>query len=250
MGQPLPNVRLDHIAFGVHRMADVTPLLVGELGARPRAGGPGKGGEFTGAQWSFPDGGKVEILEPAGPAGGFMHRFLAGPGPGLHHMTFLVPDIYVARDRAQELGFEVVGFDDSRPRWREAFVHPRSSPAGTVVQMAQLDLDAPGEGWRSDWTFPPSPPPGEPPARVVGPRFSVPRLADAHRLWGELLGGERIGAPDGATCYRWARSTLRVAVDEDASAKAGPRCIEVAADRPLTLPEGPHPVLGLPFVQI
>ncbi|MFW5925312.1 MAG: VOC family protein [Myxococcota bacterium] len=251
MSEPLRDVRLDHIAFGVRRIADVPPLLVGELGGRPRAGGPGKGGAFNGAQWTFPDRGKIEVLEPAGPPGGFMHRFLEARGPGLHHMTFLVPDIHRARARAEALGYRIVGFDDSRPRWKEAFVHPKSAPVGVVVQMAELDLDAPGEGWRADWDFPPSPEPADPAARIEGPRFTVEALGDAHRMWGELLGGDRGELSDGTSvCYRWPRSCLRVVVSEDPDGENGPRGIEVTCSRPLALPTGPHPVFGLPFVQV
>lgn len=249
MSEPLRHVRLDHIAFGVQRIAEVPELLVGTLGGRPRAGGPGKGGEFTGAQWSFPERGKIEILEPDGSPGGFMHRFLEARGPGLHHMTFIVPDIHRARARAEELGLTIVGFDDSHPRWKDCFVHPKSSDVGVVVQMAQFDPDAPGEGWRSDWAFPPSPEPAEPAARLVGPRFSASTVTHAHRVWGELLGGERTHEGDGVG-YRWERSTLRVAVEEDPPAGNAPRCIEVACERGLDLPAGPHPVFGVPFLQV
>jgi hypothetical protein len=248
MADPLPHVRLDHIAFGARSLASVTELLVGELGGRPRAGGRGKGGSFYGAQWSFPGGGKVEVLEPAGPAGGFMHRFIDARGPGLHHMTFIVPDIHRGRERAEALGYAIVGFDDSHPRWKEAFIHPKSGP-GVVVQMAQFDPSAPGEGWRADWTFPPSPPPKEPPARIVGPRFTLGRLDDARRLFEGLLGGQPADTQDGALTFTWERSPIRIAAQQDATRPDGPLHIEVACDRPLALPEAPHPALGLPFVQ-
>jgi methylmalonyl-CoA/ethylmalonyl-CoA epimerase len=249
LAERVTRVRLDHIAFGVQRLADVTPLLVGELGGRPRAGGPGKGNAFNGAQWSFPEGGKVEVLEPAGEPGGFMHRFLEARGPGLHHMTFLVPDIYRARDRAEGLGYQIVGFDDSYPRWREAFIHPRTGP-GVVVQMAQFDPDAPGEGWRADWPFPPSPPAKEPPARLVGPRLTARSMGNARRLWTELLDAEAEEAPDGSVMFRWERSAIRVTVQEDGGRPEGPSCVEVACPRALELPAGPHPTFGVPFVQV
>jgi hypothetical protein len=249
MTEPLPGVRLDHIAFGTARMIDVTPLLVGELGGRPRAGGPGKGGAFNGAQWTFPERGKIEVLEPAGPPGGFMHRFVEGRGPGLHHMTFIVPDIHRARARAEGLGFEIVGFDDSHPRWKEAFIHPRSGP-GVVVQMAQFDPDAPGEGWRSDWTFPPSPTPKEPAAHIVGPRFTVRRMDDGQRLFEALLGATPEADAGGGTTYRWERSPIRIAVGEAPDRPDGPLQIEVRCGRTLELPGGAHPAFGLPFVQV
>jgi hypothetical protein len=36
----------------------------------------------------------------------------------------------------------------------------------------------------------------------------------------------------------------------DPARPEGPLAVEIAADRPLSLPEGPHPVLGAPFVLV
>jgi hypothetical protein len=41
---------------------------------------------------------------------------------------------------------------------------------------------------------------------------------------------------------------LRIAVDVDPATPEGPVAIEIAAPLPRALPEGPHPVLGAPFV--
>src|SRR3990172_4107073 len=82
---------LDHVAFGVPEVDAVAPFLVGELGGRPYEGGPGLG--FLWWQWSFAGGGRVEVIAPHGPPGGFVHRFLERHGPGVHHVTFKVPEL-------------------------------------------------------------------------------------------------------------------------------------------------------------
>jgi len=92
---------LDHIALGLHRIADGVPFLVGTLGGRYRDGGPS--GAFTGAQWSFAEGEKIELIEPLGEPNGFMYRFLEARGPGVHHVTFKVPDIVAAAERDADL---------------------------------------------------------------------------------------------------------------------------------------------------
>jgi len=110
----------DHVAFGVPDAAAVTPFLVGELGGRPFESGPGI--EFLWWQWQFARGGAIEIIEPDGPPGGFVHRFLEARGPGVHHVTFKVPDLAAAAAR-------VVGR-------REALQVP-------VDRLAQGEEDAP-----------------------------------------------------------------------------------------------------------
>jgi hypothetical protein len=42
---------------------------------------------------------------------------------------------------------------------------------------------------------------------------------------------------------------MRLAVEVAPEADEGPLCIEVATDRPLALPAGPHPRLGALFVR-
>ena len=106
---------LDHIALGLHRIADGVPFLVGELGGRFKDGGPS--GNSTGGQWSFADGEKLELIEPLGAPGGFMHRFLAARGPGIHHVTLKVPDIAAAAERVRRGGWDVVGYNDESPYW-------------------------------------------------------------------------------------------------------------------------------------
>jgi methylmalonyl-CoA/ethylmalonyl-CoA epimerase len=211
----------------------VTPLLVGVLGGADLGGGPGNG--FRGWQWRYDGGGVIEVLEPAGPPGGFLHRFVEQRGDGLHHVTFKVPSLDAACERAARLGYTVVGYDASDPGWKEAFLHPKEG-LGIVVQMAESDPSIAG-GWSSGQP-PATPRPGEPVA-VLGLRLRCERREAAKRQWHALLGGEESG--DGEhVVYRWAGSPMRIAV-EIAAGGDGPIGIEV--DR---LPEAAlaHPLAG------
>jgi methylmalonyl-CoA/ethylmalonyl-CoA epimerase len=242
-----PVYKLDHAAFGVPRVADAVPLLVGALGGAPHEGGPGFG--FEGGQWRFAGGGLLEVIEPSGPPGGFLHRFLASRGAGIHHVTFKVPSLRAAADRARRFGYEVVGYNDAFAGWKECFLHPRQAH-GIVVQLAESDPSFEGGEWTRSWPFPPAPAVVPPPARIVGLRLVLRSADTARRQWGEMLCGET-SREDGALVFRWKESPLRIAVDVEPGAREeGPSCVEVAADRPLALPEGPVPELGACFRQL
>ena len=242
-----PGYALDHIALGLPRIGDGVPFLVGELGGRFLDGGPS--GNFTGGQWSFADGEKLELIEPLGDPGGFMHRFLAARGPGIHHVTFKVPDIAAAAERVRSYGYDVVGYNDDSPYWKELFLHPKQA-LGIVVQLAEehpLPPDMPP--WNAGWEVPQGPRPAEPPARVAGLRLTARNAEAARRQWGELLGG-RERAERGRLVYEWPDSPLRLAVRVDASRPQGPDAIELVCARRLSLPAGNVPELGARFEQL
>ena len=107
----MPTPRFDHIAMALPRMADATAVLVGELGGAPHHGGPA--GPYRFGQWSYAGGGRLEVLEPRGDDG-FLHRFLRERGPGVHHVTFTVPDLDAQCARARDHGYRIVGYDAKR----------------------------------------------------------------------------------------------------------------------------------------
>src|SRR5215471_13058781 len=116
-------------------MADAAPFLSGELGGIPDAGAIRIGAAFAWGTYRYEGGGSLEVLEPIGPQG-FVQRFLAERGPGIHHVTFKVPSLDAVCARAEASGYDIVGRDDSDPEWREAFLHPKQA-LGIVVQFAQ-----------------------------------------------------------------------------------------------------------------
>jgi methylmalonyl-CoA/ethylmalonyl-CoA epimerase len=230
-------VQLDHVAFGLRRIADGVPLVERELGGSKEA--EMANGPFRWAQWRFRGGGVLELLEPDGPPGGFLHRFLEARGPGFHHVTFKVPSLADAAQRARRHGYEIVGYDDSDPGWKEAFLHPKQAQ-GIVVQLAQT-------------TDVPRPPPrGDDVARIVALRISARDAAAARRQWCDVLGGsERPGADPGADLvFRWPGSPITVVAEVAPGREDGPLQLELSCPRPLGLPDGPHPALGARLVQV
>jgi hypothetical protein len=220
------DIQLDHIAIATHRLTDAPPCLAGVLGGIPFFGMDAVAFRF--GQWEFEGEGRLEILEPRGD-NGFLHRFLATRGPGIHHVTFKVPNLRETCDRAESLGYTIVGYNDASPYWKEAFLHPKDA-LGVVVQLAQAAGKGPTRGkWR---TAPPGPPSPPPPVRIVGLRTRAHSEARAERQWATLLHGR--ASRDGACLiYRWPHSPLGIAVEIDATAEEGAKQIDIASARPL-----------------
>jgi methylmalonyl-CoA/ethylmalonyl-CoA epimerase len=133
-----PHYDLDHVALAARDTAPLLELLTGTANATALWGG--YNGGFRPMQvlvGDADDGMKIELLEPwETERNDFLARFLDRNGPGPHHLTFKVPDIVAALDRAREHGYEPVNVNIQNPMWREAFLHPRQSH-GTVVQLAE-----------------------------------------------------------------------------------------------------------------
>ena len=222
----MPPIRLDHIAIALPRIADAPPVLVAVLGGVPERIRPA--GVFRWATWTYADGGRLEVLEPLG-ADGFVRRFLDTRGPGVHHVTFKVPDLAEACRRAERHGYQIVGRDESDPSWKEAFLHPRQAQ-GIVVQLAETGAAAPAEA-------PAVPPPGwpdaPPPVRILGLRLCAHSRERALTQWRDVLQGEAAASGEGGLVIRWADSPMRIFVDVDPTAVEGPLAIE------LTSPRGP-----------
>jgi hypothetical protein len=240
----MTRIRFDHIAIGLSRMADATEMLVGTLGGVPAYGQPS--GVFRWGSWTFEGGGAIEILEPMGDHG-FLHRFLDERGPGVHHVTFRVPSLDEVSARAERAGYDVVGRDDTDPEWKEAFLHPKQA-LGIVVQFAE---SAGGDdGPEPHWQPPPGPPDPPAPVTIVGLRLRAHSRERARRQWKTVLEGHPSEGPEGELIYRWPGSPMRLAVEIDPARDEGPIAIELASDRAIALPDGPHPALGTVFRRV
>jgi methylmalonyl-CoA/ethylmalonyl-CoA epimerase len=238
------SVLFDHIAIAVPRLADAEAILAGELGGRSAFGMTTD--EFGFWHWRYEGGGDLEVLEPAG-ADGFLQRFIAQRGPGIHHVTFAVPSLAEACDRARAHGYSIVGYDDSDPEWKEAFLHPRQAQ-GIVVQFAEPNAGGDGPP-SSDESLrrPAGPHEPVPPITVLGLRLSARSRDRAHTQWGTIMQGQRADGGDGTLVYRWPGSFMRIVIEIDPARDEGPLCIEYSSRRAVPLSDDPHPVLGVVF---
>lgn len=234
------EARLDHIAIAARRIADATDVLVGRLGGRPESGGPGAA--FRWACWRFAGGGRLEVIEPAG-HDGFLHRFLAARGPGVHHVTFLVADLGRACDRAEAEGYRLVGRDEADPDWKVAYLHPKEA-LGIVVQLAWSS----GRTGRRPWEVPPGPPGPPAPARVLGLRLRARSAERARTQWERALAGTVVAGSPETLVFRWPASPMRLVVDVVPGAEEGPVAVEIGREPAVALPPGPVARLGTVFV--
>jgi methylmalonyl-CoA/ethylmalonyl-CoA epimerase len=200
----MPSVKLDHVAVALRNWRDGWPLFAGELGGTWRGGGFGPG--FAPNQLEFRNGMRLELLMPNDVhVNDFLARFLvSNGGPGPHHFTFKVDDIDAAIDASRAAGIEPVGIDVRFDEWKEAFLHPKSTGLGIVVQLAQ----SPGDHG-------PSTPPDDFPSTAAGAaRASLDHVAHAvadldHALglFRDLLGGEPTDEGGDEACHwvhlRW-----------------------------------------------
>ncbi len=223
--------KFDHIAIGMERMADATEMLVGRLGGTPYSGGPGGG--FRWAAWMYEGGGCIEVIEPAGDDG-FLHRFLAARGPGLHHVTFKVSSLAEAAARAEAQGYGLVGRDESDPDWLVAYLHPKEA-LGVVVQLGQSG----GRYGRRPHEVPAGPPSPPPPVRVLGLRTRAQSVERARLQWERALGGVLAHATERELVFRWPGSPMRIVAEIARDAEEGPVGIDLAPGREVALLDGP-----------
>lgn len=208
---------LDHFAIGVRAVDAAGPQVERWFGAAPGDGGPARG--FFWKQWSFANDAVLELIEPSGPPG-FMHRFIERHGPGVHHVTFRVPSLSEAAERARRAGYEVVGYDDSHPGWKECFLHPKQAQ-GIVVQLAESAGAHEAAVRTSD---------GANGVQLVALRLRA-RSEDAARAqWERLLGADATRA-DGKLCFRWLASPIAIAVRVAPDEEHGPDAIELTASK-------------------
>lgn len=143
------DTRLDHVALAVRRWSDARAVLVEGLGGRWLGGV--RMPEYSPGQLSFANGMRVELLEPGPDSSSFLNRFVERSGAGPHHVTFKVDDIRAAIARVRDAGFEIVRERLDNPGWQEAFLHPKSTGIGFVIQLAQSAID-PGQAMSSSRT--------------------------------------------------------------------------------------------------
>ena len=130
--------RLDHVSVATWKIAAMVPLIRDVLGARYLMGATEAAQGFRWAQFQFPGGGVVELLEPVG-SEGFLHDFLRDRGEGLHHVTLRVRDIEARTRELENLGWRPVKPNFDNPTWKEVFLHPRETH-GVLIQLAESDL--------------------------------------------------------------------------------------------------------------
>jgi methylmalonyl-CoA/ethylmalonyl-CoA epimerase len=128
------GAKVDHVAVAVEDAAEAAKLFRDVLGAEFRGFGDNHAQGFRWVQYRFPAGGRIELVTPIGD--GFVSRFLARRGEGVHHVTLRVKDLPNQVKRLEAGGIDLVMVNALDPHWREAFIHPKNA-YGVLVQLAE-----------------------------------------------------------------------------------------------------------------
>jgi hypothetical protein len=227
---------LDHVSIAVPSGRPAWPLLRGDLGGAWASAGDADGFRF--GTFRYVNGMQVELLEPHRPErNDFLARFLATHGPGVHHLTFKVPDLLAAVDAVNAAGFAVHSVRTDDPQWKEAFLHPKVV-GGPVVQLSEYQPEPPPPAPRG------LPDPTGPAAALRAVDVPVDDVNRAVALLAGLLGGHRSDDGTDGVGVTWPTigTTLRL---RPADAPARLVFTGVAPDTAHRRPDGRDPVLGV-----
>ena len=159
-------------------------------------------------------------------------------------MTFKVPGLLEICRRAESLGYDIIGRDESDPAWKEAFLHPKQA-LGLVVQVVEAGEPGPVDAR----AIPPGLPNPPPPVRLLGLRLRARSVARALAQWRDLLDGRVEATGPGGLLFRWPDSPLRLAVDVDPTAIEGPFALELASERTIAALDDAGARLGIRLAQ-
>lgn len=240
---------LDHVAFAVPAWGPAGEVLHRELGARFVTGFSLPA--FNPCQLALAEDMRLELLEPGSSPASFVDRFLAGNAGNAvpHHVTFKVQDIFAAIALAQSAGIEPILVNTEQPLWREAFLHPKDTGLGFLVQIVQT-LEAPeditaGNEFTADCPWEEHP---APQARLPVVFGQVADLRQAGRVLVDVLGGTGhslpvVGGGAPARMFRWPQGADLI-LQETADA-AGPSGLKALGFVPEGEPwaEPGHPAL-------
>ena len=126
---------VDHLSMALEEMKPARDFLAryfdGRVEVEPHSG---YDGSFRLMQMLVRDY-RMELMENARP-GGFLERFLARRGPGLHHISIDVEDLDTVLEPFERRGSRIVDRFELAPGWKTAFLHPHST-FGVLVQFWQ-----------------------------------------------------------------------------------------------------------------
>ena len=129
----------DHAAHAVPSIRSALSLYRDLLGGTVVVGGINPWGGHLAVQLDYPNGGRIELLEPverdSSSVGNFLRR---SPRGGLHHLTFKVDDLAAALEVVSGAGFAPFGTMLEQPNWKETYLHPRQT-GGVLIQLAQAE---------------------------------------------------------------------------------------------------------------
>lgn len=132
-----------------------------------------------------------------------------------------VPDLKKANERAKQLGYEVVGYNDKFEYWKEFFLYPKSSQ-GIVVQIAESiskGVQTDNKLWKNYV--------GKRNTHLLGLVMISKSTEKANQLWKEFCCGTSKSIASNMIEYSWPNTGMKIKVIIDPnSSYEGPLRIE------------------------
>ncbi len=129
-------LRIDHISIAVKDIIKAEKFFTDLLGlVRGGSGGDDKSGFFY-QLYSAGDLSRFELISPTR-EGSFLDNFLNNRDGSVHHITFQVDDINIARYNLEKSGIPYFNYSDKYDNWKELFIHPKDA-FGVLIQLAQF----------------------------------------------------------------------------------------------------------------
>lgn len=127
-----PLGRFDHIGIAVYSIDAARTFFEQALGARHRSTALHASGDFRIAIFDLHDF-CIELLEPVA-EDGFLAKFLAKRGEGVHHITLQTPNLPDKVAALEAQGVRVVDKNLNDPK--DAFISPKSAH-GVLIQLGE-----------------------------------------------------------------------------------------------------------------
>ena len=124
---------IDHVSLAVNNIDAALEFFCGLFDVKPENVRRWNSDGFDGAIFHVGTG-KFELLAPSDP-NGFVARFLASRGEGVHHVTMQVENLEAVRTKLDEMRVPHFG-DTTEEGIEETFIHPRNA-FGVLMQLLE-----------------------------------------------------------------------------------------------------------------
>ncbi|RAY12409.1 hypothetical protein DPM19_25000 [Actinomadura craniellae] len=240
----MPAYSLDHIAIAMPDWAPAGPVLADALG-----GHWGHGAHLPHmnvCQVLYGNDMRIELLAPGSAPDSFVRRFLeqSGWASRPHHVMFKVTDIQATLAAASRHGIEPILVNTANDLWMEAFLHPRDTGLGFLIQFVESPINPSDANSVNGVPAPWITREDEPPADVTFVLAQVTALDAGRTVLRDILGGteEPLDAEPGwqAARFTWPQGAdVILAARPDLPGRPGVRSIGIRPRGDLDLPASP-----------
>ncbi len=129
-------LRIDHVSLAVKDLEKAEKFFIDLLELVPGGMGGDEGSGYVYNVYSAGDLSRFELISPSSDKS-FLDNFLKNREGGVHHITFQVDDIHMAKSILEQKKIPYFGFSDRYSNWKELYIHPKDA-FGVLIQFAEF----------------------------------------------------------------------------------------------------------------